>query len=38
VLAEAERQNNRKALRELQAIGDPPHTFDQMLIQRKWLV
>jgi pimeloyl-ACP methyl ester carboxylesterase len=38
VLAEAERRNNRKALRELQAIGDPPHTFDKMLIQRKWLV
>ncbi|BFU93322.1 MAG: alpha/beta hydrolase [Nitrospira sp.] len=38
VLAEAERRNKRKALRELRAIGKPPHTFDNMLIQRKWLM
>lgn len=37
VLAEAERRNNQRAVRELQAIGNPPHTFDKMLIQRKWL-
>jgi pimeloyl-ACP methyl ester carboxylesterase len=37
VLAEAERRNHHRALRELHAIGNPPHTFDQMLIQRKWL-
>jgi pimeloyl-ACP methyl ester carboxylesterase len=37
VLTEAERRNNPSALRELRAIGYPPHTFDKMLIQRKWL-
>ena len=29
-LAEAERRNNRKALKELRAIGPPPHTFRNM--------
>src|SRR5512134_965221 len=38
VLAEAERRNNRKALKELRAIGAPPHTFRKMMVQRKWLV
>ncbi|HSQ51971.1 MAG TPA: alpha/beta hydrolase [Nitrospiraceae bacterium] len=38
VLAEAERRNNRKALKELRAIGAPPHTFREMMVQRKWLV
>lgn len=38
VLAEAERRNNRKALKELRAVGPPPHTFRNMLIQRKWLM
>jgi pimeloyl-ACP methyl ester carboxylesterase len=38
VLAEAERRNNHRALKELEAIGNPPHTFDKMLIQRKWLM
>lgn len=38
VLAEAERRNNRKALKELRAIGAPPHTFKKMMVQRKWLV
>jgi len=37
-LAEAERRNNRKALKELRAIGPPPHTFWKMVAQRKWLV
>lgn len=37
VLAEAERRDHRKALRELRAIGEPPHAFANMLIQRKWL-
>jgi pimeloyl-ACP methyl ester carboxylesterase len=37
-LAEAERRNNRRALRELRAIGPPPHTFWKMVAQRKWLV
>lgn len=37
-LAEAERRNNRKALMELRAIGMPPHTFRNMLVQRKWLM
>lgn len=38
VLAEAERRNNHRALQELRAIGNPPHTFDKMMIQRKWLM
>jgi len=38
VLAEAERRQNRKALKELRAIGAPPHTFRKMMVQRKWLV
>jgi pimeloyl-ACP methyl ester carboxylesterase len=37
VLAEAEGRNQRRALRELRAIGPPPHTFKHMLVQRKWL-
>jgi pimeloyl-ACP methyl ester carboxylesterase len=37
VLAEAERRHHRTALRELRAIGKPPHTFANMLIERKWL-
>ncbi len=38
VLAGAERRNNRKALKELRAIGAPPHTVRKMYVQRKWLV
>jgi len=38
VLAEAERRNHHRALKELRAIGNPPHTFDKMMIQRKWLM
>jgi pimeloyl-ACP methyl ester carboxylesterase len=36
-LAEAERRNNGKALKELRAIGPPPHTTQKMMVQRKWL-
>ncbi|MGZ3531930.1 MAG: alpha/beta fold hydrolase [Vulcanimicrobiaceae bacterium] len=37
VLAEAERRKNGKALKELRAIGAPPHTAGRMMVQRKWL-
>jgi len=37
-LIEAERRKNRKALKELRAIGSPPHTYAKMSVQRKWLV
>ncbi len=37
VLAEAERRNNRKALKELCAIGPPPHTAERLWVQRTWL-
>jgi pimeloyl-ACP methyl ester carboxylesterase len=36
-LAEAERRGNRRALRELRAIGPPPHTVHKVMVQRKWL-
>lgn len=36
-LAEAERRSNRKAVQELHSIGPPPHTAQQVLVQRKWL-
>jgi pimeloyl-ACP methyl ester carboxylesterase len=36
-LAEAERRGNRKALRELRAIGPTPHAIQKMYVQRKWL-
>jgi pimeloyl-ACP methyl ester carboxylesterase len=36
-LAEAMRRNNSKALKELRAIGPPPHTTKNMMVQRKWL-
>lgn len=36
-LTEAERRRNRKALRELRAIGPPPHTARRVMVQRKWL-
>jgi|SRR5579862_418038 len=36
-LSEAERRGNRKALRDLRAIGPPPHTAKKMMVQRKWL-
>jgi len=37
VLAEAQRRNNRKALKELRAIGPPPHTAKTLWTQRTWL-
>jgi pimeloyl-ACP methyl ester carboxylesterase len=36
-LAEAQRSNNRKALKELRAIGPPPHTVGALWTQRTWL-
>jgi len=36
-LAEAERRGNRKALLDLRAIGPPPHTARNVIVQRKWL-
>lgn len=36
-LAEAERRNNRKALKELRAIGPPPHTPSSLWTERTWL-
>jgi len=37
VLAEAERRSNRKALRELRAIGAPPYSAAAKMVQGKWL-
>ena len=37
VLAELDRRNNRKALKELRAIGAPPHTAEKLWVQRTWL-
>lgn len=37
VLAEAECRQHRKALRELRAIGPPPHVFWDMVVERKWI-
>jgi len=37
VLAEVERRNNRKAAKELRAIGVPPHTAKKLWVQRTWL-
>lgn len=37
VLAEAERRGHRKAIRELRAIGPPPHVFWDMVVERKWI-
>ena len=36
-LAEAQRLNNRKALKELRAIGPPPHTASRLWTERMWL-
>ena len=35
-LAEAERRHNTKALRELRAMGSPPHSVQTMMRQRTW--
>ena len=37
VLAEAALRNNRKALKELRAIGAPPYTASAKMVQGKWL-
>jgi pimeloyl-ACP methyl ester carboxylesterase len=37
VLAELDRRNNRKAVKELRAIGAPPHTAEKLWVQRTWL-
>jgi pimeloyl-ACP methyl ester carboxylesterase len=37
VLAEVERRGNRKAVKELRAIGVPPHTAKKLWVQRTWL-
>lgn len=36
LLTEAERRGNRKATRELRAIGPPPHTGRKQMVQGKW--
>lgn len=36
-IAEAQRLGKRKALRKLRAIGPPPHTSDQLWVERKWV-
>jgi pimeloyl-ACP methyl ester carboxylesterase len=36
LLTEAERRGNHKALRELRAIGPPPHTGQRQMMQGKW--
>jgi pimeloyl-ACP methyl ester carboxylesterase len=38
VLAEAERRKNRRALKQLHAIGEPPYTSKTIGIQRRWLM
>ena len=37
VVAEAERRNDRRALRKLRALGPPPYTAEQIQVQRRWL-
>lgn len=36
-LREAEKVNHSMALRQLEAIGTPPHTVEAMLVSRKWV-
>jgi len=36
-LAEAQRVNNRRALKALRAIGPPPHTAKSLWVERTWL-
>jgi pimeloyl-ACP methyl ester carboxylesterase len=35
-LAEAERRGDKKALKQLRALGPPPHTVEKMMVQRQW--
>jgi pimeloyl-ACP methyl ester carboxylesterase len=37
LMTTAERHGNRKALRELRAIGPPPHTGHRQMVQGKWM-
>jgi pimeloyl-ACP methyl ester carboxylesterase len=37
-LAEAQRLNNRKALKQLRAIGPPPHTASSLWMEQMWLL
>ena len=34
---EARRRNRRRVLAQLQALGPTPHSYPQMMVQRKWL-
>lgn len=36
-LAEAERRSKRRAVKELRAIGPPPHTAEQLWTERTWV-
>lgn len=36
-ISEAQRLRKRTALRKLRAIGPPPHTSDQMWVERSWV-
>ncbi|MDC8447468.1 MAG: alpha/beta hydrolase [Nitrospira sp.] len=36
-LRQATAANNEKAAKELNAIGSPPHTVDEMLVSRRWV-
>jgi hypothetical protein len=36
-LAEAQRLNNRKAMKALRAMGPPPHTASSLWTERTWL-
>lgn len=38
VLEEAKRRNNRRALKQLDAIGKPPYTSKSVGVQRRWLM
>jgi pimeloyl-ACP methyl ester carboxylesterase len=38
VLAEAERRKNRRAVKQLRAIGEPPYTSKTIGIERRWLM
>jgi pimeloyl-ACP methyl ester carboxylesterase len=37
-LAEAQHQGNWKALRALREIGPPPHTAEQLMVERTWVM
>jgi pimeloyl-ACP methyl ester carboxylesterase len=38
VLAEAERRQNHRAVKQLRAIGEPPYTSKTLGVQRRWLM